>query len=84
MYRLELSHNASWQILRLPVETRERVNRAITQLGENPRHNGSKKLTDREGYRARIGDYRILYVIDDRSKVVTVYRVKGRGEVYRG
>jgi mRNA interferase RelE/StbE len=52
-------------------------------LSDNPRHSGSKKLTAREGYRIRVGDYRVLYKIDDNAKVVTVYRVKARGDVYR-
>ncbi len=83
MYQLELSRQASRQILKLPSDVRERINQAIALLGENPRHPGSKKLTDLEGYRIRVGDYRILYVISDVTKVVTIYRTKGRGEVYR-
>lgn len=71
-------------MIRLHPDIRERVNRAIISLGENPRRHGSKKLTSLEGYRARVGDYRILYRINDSVKVVTVYRVMGRGEVYRG
>jgi len=39
-----------------------------------------KKLTDKEGYRIRVADYRILYTIDDRSKMVVVYRIKIRGK----
>lgn len=83
MYRLELSHQASRQILRLPLETRERIHRAIALLGNNPRHPGSKKLTDSEGYRIRVGDYRVLYIINDSAQSVVVYRVKGSDEVYR-
>lgn len=84
MYRLELSRQASRQILKMPSDIRERIHQAIALLGENPRHPGSKKLTDLEGYRVRVGDYRILYVINDNDKIVVVYRVAIRGEVYRG
>jgi mRNA interferase RelE/StbE len=66
------------------MQTQERVNMAISHLAENPRSPGVKKLTAREGYRVRVGDYRILYRIDDEAKVVIIYRVMGRGEVYRG
>ncbi len=83
MYRLEVSHTAHRQISRLPAQTQERVNRAITVLGDNPRPPGSKKLTAREGYRVRVGDYRILYQVDDRTKLVIIYRVMSRGDVYR-
>ncbi len=83
MYRLEVSHTAHRQISRLPAETQERVNKAIAVLAENPRPPGSKKLTAREGYRVRVGDYRILYQVDDRTKLVIIYRVMSRADVYR-
>jgi mRNA interferase RelE/StbE len=83
VYRLEVSHTAHRQICILPPQTQERINKAIALLSENPHHPGNKKLTSREGYRIRFGDYRVLYQIDDGSKVVTVYRVKARGDVYR-
>lgn len=82
-YRLEVSHTAHHQIRILPPQTQERINRAITLLSENPRHPGSKKLIAREGYRIRVGDYRVLYQIDDAVKLVVIYRVKARGDVYR-
>ena len=83
MYRLEVSHTAHRQIRRLPAQTQERVNRAIARLADDPRPAGAKKLTAREGYRVRVGDYRILYRIDDKAQAVVVYRVMGRADVYR-
>ena len=83
MYRLDLSRNAHRQIDRLPAQTQERINDTIARLAENPRPFGNRKLTAREGYRIRVGDYRILYKIDDAARVVTVYRVRGRGDVYK-
>jgi mRNA interferase RelE/StbE len=46
----------------------------------NPRPHGSKKLTEKEGYRIRAGDYRILYTIDDETKTVVIYRIKIKGK----
>ncbi len=83
MYRLEVSHTAHRQIQRLPAQTQERVNKAIARLTDNPRPPGVKKLTAREGYRVRVGDYRILYQVDDDAKVVIIYSVMSRGDVYR-
>lgn len=54
--------------------------KAIPPLTTNPRPYGSKKLTEKEGYRIRVGDYRILYTIDDEAKVVVVYRIKIKGK----
>ncbi len=83
MYRLEVSHTAHRQIRRLPAQTQERINSAIVRLAENPRSHDSKKLTARDGYRVRVGDYRILYQVDDDTKLVIIYRVMARGDVYR-
>jgi len=83
VYRLEVSHIAHRQIRRLPAQTQERVDRAIARLAENPRPLGNKKLTARNGYRVRVGDYRILYQVDDEAKAVIIYRVMPRGDVYR-
>ncbi|MDD5082587.1 MAG: type II toxin-antitoxin system RelE/ParE family toxin [Dehalococcoidales bacterium] len=83
MYLLEVSHTAHRQIRRLPAQTQERVNSVITRLAENPRPPGAKKLTARDGYRVRVGDYRILYQVDDGVKVVIIYRVMSRGDAYR-
>ena len=83
MYRLEVSHTAHRQIRKLPAQTQERVNQAIARLAEDPRPPGVKKLVAREGYRVRVGDYRILYHVDDRAKLVVVYRVMPREDVYR-
>ena len=82
-YRLEVSHTAHHQIRLLQPQTQERINRAIALLADNPRNPGSKKLTGREGYRIRVGDYRVLYKIDDAAKLVVIHRVKTRGDAYR-
>jgi len=83
VYRLEVSNTAHRQIRRLPTQTQERINRAIAGLAENTRPPGAKKLTAREGYRVRVGDYRIRDQVDDEAKMVNIYRVMARGDVYR-
>jgi len=83
VYRLEISHIAHRQIRKLPAPTQERINKAIAGLSENPRPHGTRKLTTSEGYRVRAGNYRILYTVDDEAKVVTIYRVMSREDVYR-
>ncbi|MDP2719529.1 MAG: type II toxin-antitoxin system RelE/ParE family toxin [Dehalococcoidia bacterium] len=83
MYRLEVSHTAHRQIRRLPAQTQERIHQVITRLADNPRPPGVRKLTARDGYRVRVGEYRILYQVDDGEKVIIIYRVMSRGDVYR-
>jgi len=58
--------------------------KAILGLCENPRPQNSKKLIGGpQRWRIRTGDYRILYEIDARRKVVKIYRIAHRKDVYR-
>ncbi|MFB3924215.1 MAG: type II toxin-antitoxin system RelE/ParE family toxin [Terriglobia bacterium] len=68
----------------LPEEVKERVEQSVGRLSENPRPHGSKKLAGFENeWRLRVGDYRVLYLINDESKQVVVARVAHRREAYR-
>jgi mRNA interferase RelE/StbE len=56
----------------------------IDRLTQNPRGSGAVKLSGMaDGYRVRIGDYRVLYQIRDSDKVVLIVKVGHRREVYR-
>ena len=56
----------------------------IRALAENPRPAGCHKLAgSKNDWRIRIGDYRVIYEVDDRQKLVKVFRVRHRREVYR-
>ena len=79
-YRILVEKRIEKDFRRVPVHDRQRIDRAILALASNPRPHGCKKLTDKDGYRVRIGDYRVLYTIDDESRTVVVYRVKIRSE----
>ncbi len=59
------------------------LRKKILSLSSNPRPFGCRKLTNEDGYRVRMGDFRILYRIDDSAKEVMIYRVKHRREAYR-
>ena len=60
-----------------------RIKAAILLLCRGPRPTGALKLTAEEGYRLRIGDYRVLYRVDDASSTMFIHRVKHRREAYR-
>jgi len=55
----------------------------IASLSKNPRPPGSVKLTAEEGYRLKSGNYRIIYRIEDKEKIIFIYRIKHRKEVYK-
>ena len=61
-----------------------KIEDVILGLYKEPRPHQSKKLRGgRSSWRIRMGDYRILYEIDDSHKIVTIYRIAHRREVYR-
>ncbi|WP_328407370.1 type II toxin-antitoxin system RelE family toxin [Nocardia sp. NBC_00403] len=57
--------------------------RAIIALTKDPRPTGSKKLVGSQDWRIRIGQYRIVYEIDDKEQVLTVFTVAERSDAYR-
>ncbi len=82
-WRIELESRARREFLDLPKDVRQRLSAAIDDLQREPRPPGAKKLAGVEGYRLRKGAYRILYTIDDGARLVRVYRLGHRREVYR-
>jgi len=62
---------------------RRRIVRAILSLAEEPRPSGCRKLSGRNKYRVRSGQYRIIYAVQDTILIVTIVKVGHRGEVYR-
>ena len=83
-YRIFLRPAAIGDLERLPPTIKSRVEKAIEALADNCRPQGTKKLVGFEDeWRLRVGSYRILYVIDDKNRIVTVARVAHRREAYR-
>jgi len=82
-YKVELETRARREYRGLQIHAREQVADAIDDLQANPRPPGCKKLVGENGYRIRTGDYRILHAVDDRSRMVSIYRIGRRREVYR-
>ncbi len=83
MYEIQILRRAQRSLARLPEKEYERVRDAIRALADEPRPPGCRKLTGRDGWRIRIGQYRVIYEIDDAERVVTVLVVGHRREVYR-
>lgn len=83
MYSLKILPSAQRDLDRLHSKIFNKIKSEIISLTENPRHYGAIKLTNEDGYRIRIGDYRFLYRIDEKSKEIFIYRVKHKREAYR-
>ena len=84
MYEVYLERSAENDLKRLPISTFDRIVHQIKTLAENPRPSGCRKITgSKNDWRIRIGDYRVLYEVNDRAKAVRVMRVRHRREAYR-
>lgn len=82
-YRIYILRSAQRELAKLPSPVYERVRDAILELSENPRPVGCLKLRGREGWRLRVGEYRVIYEIDDREGTVTVLHIGHRRDIYR-
>jgi mRNA interferase RelE/StbE len=81
-YEVILKPSAQKDLDALPDREVERLAHRIALLAVDPRPIGSQKLTNIEGYRVRSGSYRVLYVVDDALKKVSIYRIKHRKDAY--
>jgi mRNA interferase RelE/StbE len=72
------------KIIALPPEVADRLDEAILALAEDPRPDGVVKMKGKkQTYRIRVGDYRIMYIIDDKQLIIVLVRCNHRREVYR-
>jgi len=82
-YTVQLKRSAEKELEKLPATVHNRVVQALLRLEQEPRPHGVTKLEAREGYRLRVGDYRIIYLLDDTAKLVEVIAIRHRRKVYR-
>lgn len=81
-YRIELRPAAVRALKRIDHHDRDRIRGAIALLGEDPRPPGAKALQGRPGLRVRVGNYRIIYTIQDDVLLVVVVTLGHRSDVY--
>jgi mRNA interferase RelE/StbE len=80
-YQVLIKQSAERELDVLPAKMRDRVANRLLALEKNPRPVGVKKLHGQERYRLRVGDYRILFTLDDTNRTVTIYTIGHRREV---
>jgi mRNA interferase RelE/StbE len=81
-YELFIERRAQKQLADIAQPYQDRIVAAMRNLSQNPRPVGVKRLAGREGWRIRVGDYRVLYEIRDESLIVLVVAIGHRREVY--
>lgn len=82
-YRIEVRPAAARQLRKLDPPTARRIQGAIALLADDPRPPASRPLTGRPAWRVRVGDYRVIYTIEDDRLVVVVVTIGHRRDVYR-
>ena len=70
-------------LAKLPADLRKRVDEKLLRLEHDPRPQGCKYMRAYDLYRVRVGDWRVLYSIEDDKLIVLVIRIAPRSEVYR-
>jgi mRNA interferase RelE/StbE len=80
--QVTLSRNARKQYDKLNEPIKSRIKAALNDLSENPPQGDIKSLEGRDGFRARVGNYRIIF--DSMDSVIIVYSIEPRGGAYKG
>lgn len=79
MYNIRVKKSAQKELLAIPSVYKDKIVGAIDGLASNPRPDGVKKLQSTEDlWRIRVGDYRIIYSIDDSIRILEVQKIGHR------
>ncbi|MBI2916563.1 MAG: type II toxin-antitoxin system RelE/ParE family toxin [Chloroflexi bacterium] len=82
-YGLRIVPAAEREMRRLPRDVLQRVHERIRKLQRQPFAPGARKLAGGLGYRVRVGDYRIVFAIDEAQRAIAITSVRHRREAYR-
>jgi mRNA interferase RelE/StbE len=85
VYDIKYSKEATKSMLRMPRNMAKIIRGKLEMIAANPYtdHPNARKLQGREGYRLRVGDWRVIYKIQSEQLIIIVLKVASRGEVYR-
>jgi mRNA interferase RelE/StbE len=82
-WHVEVQRSAEKEFANLSPQMRERITKALRAMIDDPFPRGFKKLKGSEGYRIRVGDYRVLYRVDRAARLARIGVIGHRKEVYR-
>ena len=83
IWQIDIARDARKELAGLHPQIQVRISKAILALEKNPFPAGGKKLKNRDGFRIRIGDYRVLYLADTKLKRIIIGSIGHRREIYR-
>ena len=83
-YSIQFSPASARELRQLSAQIKRRIRSVVTSLSTDPRPPGYRKLRGYDRlYRVRVGNYRIIYEIDDVSRLISIARLSHRRDVYR-
>ena len=82
-YKILIKRSAEKEFLAVPKGDRRRILTRIRKLSSDPRPSGCERIRGDTAYRIRQGDWRIVYTVSDVERVVTIFKIGHRREVYR-
>jgi len=83
MYSIRILRRAQKELASIPTNSYQKLKAALENLAVTPRPQGCTKLVGRPGWRLRVGDFRIVYEVDDAAQTVIVLHIGNRRDVYR-
>lgn len=83
MYKIFIEKRVFKSLLKIPDPYYCNIKSAVIKLAENPRPLGYKKLINRDAYRIRVSNYRVIYEIIDHTLIINVIEIGHRKEVYK-
>lgn len=85
MYKIEYTRKALKDLSKLPVHIQKQINNKLSILARDPFSNSQVKELKGEdaGFRLRVGDYRVVYYIENKCLVITVVKVGHRKDIYQ-
>ncbi len=82
-YKISIRKSAIKELGDIPKKDLQKVVRKIQALSANPHPQGSQKLSQKEQYRIRLGNYRIVYSVQDKELTIHIVKIGHRKEIYR-
>jgi mRNA interferase RelE/StbE len=82
-YIVKLKDSAEKELDRIPQKNHDRIVKSLLSLSSHPLPINTQKLRGRDGYRIRVGNYRILYTVDHQESAIEILAIGHRKDVYR-
>ena len=82
-YKLFIERSAQKALSKIPSADQDKIINSIEMLSHKPRPDGCKKLSGRDAWRIRVGNYRVIYEIDDKKFDILIVIIGHRRDVYR-